>query len=190
VAIFNRRFEVNMKSEIIARGKRIYLRAPDKKDRAEFIDKAERSRKFLYPWIDIKADNAYFEKYLQKLRGPSEGFLICLNDDSIAGVININEIVRGIFQSGYMGYYLFEQYAGQGYMTDGMRLAIKYAFTKLGLHRLEANIQPENKASIKLVKRLGFRKEGLSPRYLKIGGRWCDHERWALLKEYRIKSQG
>lgn len=173
-----------MKSKIMAQGKRIYLRKPDQKDKAEFIDKANSSRKFLYPWIDIQVNDVYFERYLQKLKDRSEGFLICLNDnDAIVGVININEIVRGIFQSGYMGYYLFEQYAGQGYMTDGMRLVIKYAFAKLKLHRLEANIQPKNKASIKLVKRLGFKKEGLSLRYLKIGGRWRDHERWALLKE-------
>jgi ribosomal-protein-alanine N-acetyltransferase len=68
-------------------------------------------------------------------------------------------------------------------MTEGMRLVIGRAFGTLRLHRLEANIQPANAASIALVRRLGFRKEGLSRRYLKIGGRWRDHERWAILAE-------
>jgi len=74
-------------------------------------------------------------------------------------------------------------FAGQGYMTEGMRLALAQAFGPLKLHRLEANIQPANTDSIALVKRLGFKREGYSPRYLKIGGRWQDHERWAVLRE-------
>jgi ribosomal-protein-alanine N-acetyltransferase len=68
-------------------------------------------------------------------------------------------------------------------MTEGMRLLFRYAFGDLKLHRLEANIQPENRASIALARRTGFRREGFSPRYLKIGGRWRDHERWAILAE-------
>jgi len=64
-----------------------------------------------------------------------------------------------------------------------MRLVLDYSFTTLGLNRLEANIQPENIASRRLVQKLGFRKEGFSPKYLQIGGKWCDHERWAILAE-------
>lgn len=66
-------------------------------------------------------------------------------------------------------------------MTEALQLASRYAFTEVGLHRLEANIQPPNRASIALVRRSGFRKEGYSPQYLRIGGEWRDHERWALL---------
>ena len=66
-------------------------------------------------------------------------------------------------------------------MTEGLTLVIGKAFGALGLHRLEANVQPDNDASIRLVRRLGFRREGYSPRYLKINGRWRDHERWAIL---------
>ena len=68
-------------------------------------------------------------------------------------------------------------------MTEAVRLTIAHAFAEIGLHRLEANIQPANRRSIALAKRVGFRKEGFSPRYLKIGGSWCDHERWALLAD-------
>lgn len=110
------------------------------------------------------------------------GFLICDHrSGSIAGVVNLNSIVRGLFQSAYLGYYIGAPFAGQGYMTEGLRLVTHYAFTQLGLHRLEANIQPENAASIALVRKCGFRKEGFSPRYLQVFGEWRDHERWALL---------
>jgi ribosomal-protein-alanine N-acetyltransferase len=101
----------------------------------------------------------------------------------LVGVINISEIVRGIFHSGYLGYYMFEPYQRQGFMVAGLSTAIGRAFRVLGLHRLEANIQPKNRASTALVKRLGFRREGYSPRYLKIGGRWKDHECWAITVE-------
>ena len=95
----------------------------------------------------------------------------------------VNAIVRGLFHSAYLGYYALAPHAGKGYMTEGMRLVIRHAFVAMKLHRLEANIQPENTASRALVKRLGFRLEGYSPRYLKIAGRWRDHERWALTVE-------
>jgi ribosomal-protein-alanine N-acetyltransferase len=74
-------------------------------------------------------------------------------------------------------------FAGTGLMTEALRAAVGYAFNELGLHRLEANIQPGNTASIALVRRLGFRQEGFSPRYLRINGEWRDHERWALLSD-------
>jgi ribosomal-protein-alanine N-acetyltransferase len=101
----------------------------------------------------------------------------------LAGVINITEIVRGFFQGAYLGCYGFVPYIGHGYMSEGLSLVLRRAFRGLRLHRLEANIQPQNKASLRLFSRAGFRKEGFSPRYLKIAGRWRDHERWALLAE-------
>jgi ribosomal-protein-alanine N-acetyltransferase len=76
-------------------------------------------------------------------------------------------------------------------MTEALTLTLRIAFRRLRLHRVEANIQPGNRASIALVRRAGFRREGLSPRYLKIGGRWRDHERWALtVEDWRRRSRG
>jgi ribosomal-protein-alanine N-acetyltransferase len=104
-------------------------------------------------------------------------------DGAIAGSINLSEIVRGRFQNAYLGYQIGAPFARQGYMTEALQLALRVAFGRLRLHRVEANIQPRNMASIALVRRAGFRREGLSRRYLKMGGRWRDHERWALLVE-------
>ena len=104
-------------------------------------------------------------------------------DGAIAGVYNVGQIFYGPFRSAYLGYYGFAPFAGHGYMHEGLRLVLRHAFGPLGLHRLEANIQPENGSSIALVSGAGFRLEGLSPRYLKIAGRWRDHERWAILAE-------
>ena len=97
--------------------------------------------------------------------------------------MNISEIVRGAFRSAYLGYYAFTPHEDRGLMTEGLRLAVSDAFRRLRLHRLEANVQPGNEASLRLIRRLGFRREGYSPRYLKIRGRWRDHERWALLAD-------
>ena len=95
----------------------------------------------------------------------------------------LHQIFHGAFRGAYLGYYMGAPYANRGYMTEALQLMLRYAFKKIKLHRLEANIQPGNTASIALVRRAGFRREGYSPRYLKICGRWRDHERWAITVE-------
>ena len=126
-----------------------------------------------------------FVRYLDRQDSEAtKGFVICrIGRGPIVGVANLSQIFYGPLKSAYLGYGLFADFTGRGYATDAVRLMIRYAFTKLKLHRIEANIQPENMASIKLVARLGFSKEGFSPKYLKIGGQWRDHERWALIRE-------
>ena len=131
---------------------------------------------------------ASFRNGLARWKLPSNKcFFIWHSRRELVGVVNISEIVRGPFCSAYVGYYAFEPFAGRGFMTEGLRQVIDHLFGKMKLHRLEANIQPENRRSIDLVKRLGFRKEGYSPRYLKVAGRWRDHERWALLSDAGIE---
>ena len=110
-------------------------------------------------------------------------------DDRIAGVFNLSQIFRGNFLNAYLGYYAMSPFAGKGYMREGLTLALRFAFNELKLHRIESNVQPANGRSIALVRNAGFRREGFSPRYLKIGGRWRDHERWALIAEEWRKAQ-
>jgi len=126
-----------------------------------------------------------FGAYLQRCKRDADAcFLVCRrSDNAILGSISLSQIYRGGFQSAYLGYHIGADFAGQGYMTEAVELMLRYAFAKLRLHRLEANIQPGNEASIALVKRAGFVREGFSRRYLKICGRWRDHERWAILAE-------
>jgi ribosomal-protein-alanine N-acetyltransferase len=154
-------------------------------DRAELVQANQENRAYHAPWVEPFADAAGFDAWFAAtLTGPHVR-LVARDADSmrIAGVVNLNEIVAGAFQSAYLGYYGMAWCAGTGLMTEAVRLAVAFAFTELGLHRVEANIQPDNLRSIALVRRLGFRKEGFSPRYLKIGGAWRDHERWARLAD-------
>ena len=119
-------------------------------------------------------------------RGERDSFVKWTKDAanaSGAGFINLNEIVMGAFRSAYLGYYGMLSFARTGLMTETLRATVNYAFNDLGLHRLEANIQPDNLASIALVRRVGFKQEGFSPRYLRINGEWRDHERWAMLAD-------
>ncbi|HYQ29217.1 MAG TPA: GNAT family protein [Polyangiaceae bacterium] len=170
---------------------RVYLELASRKREAEFLQRVKASQRLHRPWLAAPHTSVLFRDLLSRARKPAcESFFVCLIETGeLVGVVNLNEIVRGLFQSAYLGYYAFEPFAGEGYMTEGVSLVLDRAFGALGLNRLEANIQPRNKRSSRLISRLGFRLEGFSPRYLKIGGRWCDHERWAVLAdEWRGRS--
>ncbi|ARP85236.1 GNAT family N-acetyltransferase [Bordetella genomosp. 9] len=151
-------------------------------DAAELIAANAASRGYHLPWVRPFTDMAGFDSWFQRsLTGPNVSLVAREAASSrIVGVINLNEIVGGGFQSAYLGYYGMVEFRRKGLMTQALREAIRFAFVDLGLHRLEANIQPANAASLALVKRLGFQKEGFSPQYLFIEGAWRDHERWAL----------
>src|SRR3954464_13063462 len=164
---------------------RVRLSEPTSSDRREFIELVESSVDLHRPWTYPPADAASFRRLIERNR--SDDFYALLarrtEDDAIVGLFELSGVVRGSFQNAYLGYWVGQPFAGQGYMREGMQLALRFAFGDLRLHRVEANIQPANKRSLALVKQSGFRREGFSPRYLKIGGRWRDHERWAILSD-------
>ena len=177
------------KKSPVMMGKRVHLRRPRRNDQQAFIAQARASRLLHRGWVQAPETPASFAAYVARYGTASAssrhaGFLIVRNDDgALAGVVNFSEIVRGVFHSAYVGYYAFEPLAGDGYMAEGFALALEFAFGKLKLHRVEANVQPGNRRSLSLVERLGFEREGYSRRYVKIGGRWRDHVRFAMLAE-------
>ncbi|MGH2859537.1 MAG: GNAT family N-acetyltransferase [Solirubrobacteraceae bacterium] len=166
-------------------GPRVYLRSPARGDRREFTALMRASREFHSPWATAPTDEDRYVAYLtDSRRADFEAMLLCrAEDEAIVGFFNLSQIVRRRLQSAYLGYAVGLPFAGQGYMREGIELVLRHAFTTLQLHRIEANIQPGNASSLALASGAGFQREGFSPRYLKIGGRWRDHERWAILVE-------
>jgi len=166
---------------------RVALRVLERSDRGEFLRLAAESRDLHRPWTypPERADQ-FEELFARSRREDCVCLLGCLREGGdIAGVLIVSQIVRGAFQSAYLGYYAHQHHAGHGYMREAMLQAVDHAFGPLGLHRLEANIQPANHASIALARSAGFRLEGFSPRYLLIGGQWRDHERYAITADDR-----
>jgi ribosomal-protein-alanine N-acetyltransferase len=169
----------------LATGRRVLLREPTNADREELARLGRESRKLHHPWLTAPATPEAVDEWLARLSSERvASFVVCRRTDgAIVGVFNLSEIVRGPFQSAYSSYYAHARFAGNGYMREGLELLLRHAFRSMRLHRIEANIQSGNTASIAFVRRAGFQLEGMSPRYLKIAGRWRDHERWAITKE-------
>ena len=165
--------------------RRVFLSKPLADCEAEVLEAARRSESLHRPWVFPPRTHEEFESYLERVRsGRTMGFLVRRESDQcLTGVINVSEPVMGVFRSAYLGFYAFAGFEAQGYMTEGLSLVLDHAFEELGFHRLEANIQPANLASSALARRLGFRREGFSPRYLMIQGVWRDHDRWAILSD-------
>ncbi|HEX6399568.1 MAG TPA: GNAT family protein [Actinomycetota bacterium] len=171
----------------LRRGPRVHIRRLVSEDEEEFLRRVAESRDLHRPWSYPAATPADFRRMV----GPGEHgddqavrLVVRRNEDgAIVGYFGLGEIVRGHFANAYLGYHAFVPFDRQGYMREGLDLVLRYAFGELRLHRLQAAIQPENERSIRLVRAGGFRREGLARRYLKIGGRWRDHELWAITVE-------
>ena len=173
------------KQKPLEHGERVYLRRPTSADAKELVAIVRASRALHRPWVYPGDTKAAFDGYIRQTREKDyAGLLICRrSDDRLVGMANLSQIFRGNLQSAYLGFWASAEGAGQGYMTEGIKLVLRYAFKRLRLHRVEANVQPDNAKSKALIKLSGFRHEGLSRRYVKIGGKWRDHERWAILAE-------
>lgn len=161
---------------------RVALRRLTLADAAEFIGLMANSRNLHNPWIHPPLTRRGFKAYLRRLgRNDHEGFVVYVKATHvIAGIINLNDIICGQSPSASLGYYAGAPFAGKGYMYEGLQLVIDEAFDRLRLHRLEANIQPVNFASLNLMRRCGFKREALMRACLLIEGAWRDHERWVL----------
>jgi ribosomal-protein-alanine N-acetyltransferase len=170
-------------------GFRIALARPSVRHEQAFLAAMRASRRLHAGFVVPPTTPAAFAAYLARFGSRRAGvrnlgfFAVRLEDRALAGVLNLSEIVHGAFESAYLGYYALAPHAGAGYMTEAMVLVLDTAFLELGLHRVEANVQPVNVRSLALVERIGFSREGYSRRYVKVGGRWRDHVRLAMLSE-------
>ncbi|URN08927.1 GNAT family N-acetyltransferase [Actinomadura madurae] len=164
-------------------GCRVVLRRMRAGDEEEFVRLARQSTELHADWVRTPADPAAFRDYLGRFADPTAGEALLVKQadtGAIAGHVTLTGIVRRPYDRAILGFAAFAPSAGQGYMTEGVGLAVLYAFGPLGLHRVEADVQPGNEPSRRLVQRLGFRREGFSPEFINIGGVWRDHERWAI----------
>lgn len=167
----------------------VFIRAPKMEDKEVFISAMQHSQPLHHPWVKSPTTAKEFDEYFQHYQQANQkSFLVCNEEENIVGVFNVSEIVRGLFQNAYLGFYAVADFAGKGYMSAGLKLALAKIFNELKLHRIEANIQPDNVQSIQLIKKNGFRYEGFSPRYLKIDNEWRGHEHWAMTYEDFIKN--
>lgn len=169
----------------VAARPRTYLRKPTAADAEEFVGLAAAARTHLRPFVYATEDVPAFRSWLARgRRADVEQFLVCRReDDAIAGFVNLNNIILGSLRQASAGWASLPPHAGRGHLTDGLSMVLELAFTQLRLHRVEANIQPANERSRQLALRCQFRLEGYSPSYLKVGGQWRDHERWAVLSD-------
>ena len=160
-------------------------------DRDEFLALVRASRELHRPWAYPPERADQFDELVARSRRDDVVTLLACRTGGgeIVGVFTISQIVRGAFQSAYLGYYGHAAHARRGYMRAAMGLVLAHSFGPLALHRVEANIPPGNGPSVALARGAGFRLEGFSPRYLLIGGRWRDHERYAITVEERRAAQ-
>ena len=165
----------------------ITIREPTLQDEENFLLAMQKSVPLHHPWVKAPLTSEEFHTHIKRSQQDNQKSLLILKDSQIAGVFNISEIVRGCFQNAFLGFYAVTGFENQGIISSGLKLVLKYAFEELKLHRIEANIQPENTRSINLVKKNKFRYEGFSPRYLKINNEWCGHEHWVITYEEYIQ---
>ena len=185
---------------------RVYLRFPVQRDWRNWAALRAESRDFLAPWEPTWAYDALtrgafrrrLKMYKTEMRqGVTYSFLILRRvddvlkdqealrrvDDVLLGGITLSNLRRGVAQSATLGYWIGSPHRNKGYMTDSLAAILEFAFSRIGLHRVEAACLPANEASRRLLLRSGFREEGYAREYLRISGRWQDHQLFAILRD-------
>ena len=174
-------------------GERVFLRPPKRRDALKWQKLRMSSKSFLVPWepswdassCTRRAYLRYFKNsnYLANM-DRAYSFLIFKTDDkTLLGGINVGNVRRGVSQSASLGYWIGEKYSRNGYMKEALKLLIPSLFVDLRLNRIEAATLEENIASKNLLKKIGFKKEGVLRKYLKINGTWRDHILYGLLED-------
>lgn len=176
---------------LVLKGKRVFLRLPVASDYREWADLRGRSRAFLEPWeprwtpdeLERTAWRDRLSRYREDYaRGAAVSFFIFDNaTERLMGGITLGNIRHGVAQSGHIGYWIGEPYAGKGYMLEALNLLVTFAFDTLRLHRIEAACIPSNTRSVRVLEKAGFQREGLLRSYLRINGIWQDHYLYARI---------
>jgi ribosomal-protein-alanine N-acetyltransferase len=174
-------------------GDSVMLRAPQMSDHAEWSALRELSRNFLTPWEPIwPADDLTRAAFRRRIRRYAEDqrsdlaypfFIFRNTDNALVGGLTLANVRRGCAQAGSLGYWMGAPYAGQGNMTAAVNTVLPFAFGTLRLHRVEAACIPANGASIRLLEKNGFQREGFARQYLCINGVWQDHLLFARLRD-------
>lgn len=165
-------------------GYRVKLSRLSRADEQAFIQAAQESIDLHRPWGPVPADPAAFRAYLARFSDADRAMAFTARAaETLVGWTTLSAIQAFPYYRAVIGYTGFAAGVGRGYMTDAVSLTVRYGFDLLGLHRIEADIQPGNARSRRLLERLGFRQEGFSPEFLMVDGTWRDHERWAITKE-------
>lgn len=173
---------------------RLVLKPANKTFATMLLAYQERNKDFLKPWTPKRKEDFYTLWHQQNLlnnRVSLMNFDLELRlyifrkeaEQTIIGDIGFSNIIKGAFQSCFLGYALDKDYVNQGIMEEALRAAIPYLFEHFKLHRIEANVMPRNGASIRLLEKLGFEYEGKAKKYFQINGVWEDHCHYALLNE-------
>ncbi|MCC6948041.1 MAG: GNAT family N-acetyltransferase [Bradyrhizobiaceae bacterium] len=173
-------------------GKGVHLRMPRMTDWADWALLREESRAFLAPWEPVWPEDdltrAAFRRRLQRYANDQQtdlgyAFLIFrTGDNAVLGGATLNNVRRGVAQAASLGYWMGAQHAGKGYMSAALRALVPFAHGALRLRRVEAACLPHNAASVRLLEKLNFTREGLAREYLCIAGRWQDHVLFARLQ--------
>lgn len=184
-----------MSAAVMLHGRRVLLRPLTLHDFDAWREVRRRCHDWLTKWEPrripgqpdtVEDRHAFSARCSVRMReiqlGTGYGFGIFV-DGSFAGEININSIHRGAHQSAYIGYWVDEKLAGQGYMPEAVVTVLRFAFEELALHRVQISIIPRNTASRRVVEKLELRDEGIAQRYLEINGTWEDHIRYAITSE-------
>lgn len=177
----------------VVHGRVVTLRMPQIHDYPAWAQLRTRSREFLAPWEPTWArDELTRSSFRRRLRHYQKdyrdetgyAFFVFRNGDgTLVGGLTLSNVRRGVTQSASLGYWMGAPFAGQGYMTDAVRAVSRFGIETLGLHRLEAACLPWNAASVRVLEKAGFSREGLARRYLKINGIWQDHLLFALIED-------
>lgn len=177
----------------LVRGPNVALRPPIISDYAEWAELRALSRDHLRPfepaWTRDELTRTAFRRrirHYQREQREDHGtsfFIFRNSDDALLGGLTLSNIRRGVTQAVTLGYWMGQPFAGHGYMTEAVAIAVRQAFDELRLHRVEAACLPHNIASIRVLERNGFAREGLARRYLRINGIWQDHILFGLLSE-------